>query len=729
MAEITSAAFYTANNSGTAERLALSFEELAENAVDGILIAALDGSRIEYANRAAHELFGYDYPSRELVGLPSLATWMEQDLPILMELLPQAMAGSWNGEARQKRKDGGVLYTNATAFALKDAAGQPTHLAVTLHDMTKHRRLEEQSQNANERRREQTRLVTQIAQELAGAANLEELYQRIVTQVKEQLGYYHVQLLHHDPTLNAPVLLVGYGEIGKKMLDMGRQFPTDSGLVSAAAASGQTVFRSDLGGENAGVESAPPPLLPFAMEREGVESAPSPSLPFAMEREGVESAPSPSLPFAMEREGVRFLPEARGEMAVPIRLGEQILGILDVYSDRAGALGEDDRILLESLCGQAAIAIQDTQLRQEMEARLSELNTLYRTVSHEGWKAFQATADLQTSLIYENEMIMSAQGSGEKWEMGSGDSPLWNPAMAAAVQRQAAVMLTDYTRGQTAAAAALSVRGQVIGSLGLIVDPENPLTTDELGLLEQVAEQVALALDGARLFAQVQSTLAQTETLYQISSRLAEASQYDEILQAVVDGMAIAEANRAALFIFVYDANGQMASAVIRATWHTGEGHGPTPVGTQFSRADIQHPVFQQYIRPTPLFLDDAGAEMRLSGIESVCLLPLWRGERQLGFVLLDTHRPHHFTEAEIRPAAALAQQMAIAVQSRLLLEEAQARAQRERLLREITTHVRASVDINTILRAAVQELSAALNCKSFIRLGAKDGGDLYREG
>jgi len=50
--------------------------------------------------------------------------------------------------------------------------------------------------------------------------------------------------------------------------------------------------------------------------------------------------------------------------------------------------------------------------------------------------------------------------------------------------------------------------------------------------VEQVAEQVALALESARLFAQTQNTLGETEDLYRGSAELSVASNYEEVLEA-----------------------------------------------------------------------------------------------------------------------------------------------------------------------------------------------------
>ena len=56
----------------------------------------------------------------------------------------------------------------------------------------------------------------------------------------------------------------------------------------------------------------------------------------------------------------------------------------------------------------------------------------------------------------------------------------------------------------------LSVRGAAIGALGVYDDPAHPLSEEDLQLIEAVSEQVALALESARLFDQTQTRPADT---------------------------------------------------------------------------------------------------------------------------------------------------------------------------------------------------------------------------
>lgn len=62
-----------------------------------------------------------------------------------------------------------------------------------------------------------------------------------------------------------------------------------------------------------------------------------------------------------------LLPETKAETAVPIAIGEQVLGVLDVQHNRVDGLGEQDITLLHAIANQVAIALQNTRIYQQSQ--------------------------------------------------------------------------------------------------------------------------------------------------------------------------------------------------------------------------------------------------------------------------------------------------------------------------------------------------------------------------
>ena len=78
-------------------------------------------------------------------------------------------------------------------------------------------------------------------------------------------------------------------------------------------------------------------------------------------------------------------------------------------------------------------------------------------------------------------------------------------------------------------------------------------------------------------------------------------------------------------------------------------------------------------------------------------------------------------TQDQIRQVQSLIGQAATVVQSIRLLAQTQARAQHERVLREVTARVRSSTDPDVVLRTAVRELGQVLGRNVLIRLGSSE--------
>ncbi len=180
-------------------------------------------------------------------------------------------------------------------------------------DITAYHDLLRQVEHSLGQRGREVQTLNDVAQELVSIPRLEDLFARVVRLVKERFGYAHAQIFRHDPALGAMRLVVGYGAAGEKMLAAGHHLPLERGVVGTAAATGRSVLASDVTSDPAWV-------------------------------------PHPDLP------------ETRGELAVPIILRGEVLGILDVQSNTPGALTADDQLLLETLSGEIAVAFESARL-------------------------------------------------------------------------------------------------------------------------------------------------------------------------------------------------------------------------------------------------------------------------------------------------------------------------------------------------------------------------------
>jgi len=178
-----------------------------------------------YLNQVAEQIYGYS--PEEMIGRSFIEftepEHVEKDTATFMRVLNGESLTNY--ETSHIRRDGSSIILWFNIVPTRDRAGNIIGATGIAHDATQRVHLEERVQKSLEKRSLQVQLSTNIAQEIAAAADLNDLYRRVVTLVKEQFQYYHVQLLRYDPSLDTIALVVGYGEVGEKMLEMNHSSP------------------------------------------------------------------------------------------------------------------------------------------------------------------------------------------------------------------------------------------------------------------------------------------------------------------------------------------------------------------------------------------------------------------------------------------------------------------------------------------------------------------------
>jgi PAS domain S-box-containing protein len=502
----------------------------------------------------------------------------------------------WDSREKRPFNRDEIMLAEAVADQLVVPLDNARLLSQIEAELAERRQTEDRIQESLERRSRQVQLSAQVARDVVTAANLDELYRRVVTQVKEQFGHYHVQLLRYEEAADAVALIAGYGEVGRQMKASGHRMPLGIGLIGKAAQTGQSVLRPDVGLAD---DWQPNPLLP----------------------------------------------ETKAELAVPIMLGESVLGVLDVQSSRVNGLDEEDQLVLEGLCGQIAVAIESTRLRQEMADRLDELNRLQQIMSHEGWLSFRARRDTG-ALGY--RFSLSALEDVDSEQLAA--DRLWPD---------------DQKAGQETLAKPMRVRGEVIGTLGIEDDPEHPMSPEDQELLEAISVQVAEALESARLLEQTQRHAVEMEAVAQVSAAASTILEAPKLLQTVAS-LTRERFDLQHVGIYVLE-DGRLTKASESPQQPVPRGDGQLP---EIAMDNGRSAVARAASDGTAMLVHDLQAsddflvDPSLAEARSELAIPLVVGGQVLGVLDLLSTRAHRFGDDDVRIHTTLAAQVAVAYQN-----------------------------------------------------------------
>jgi PAS domain S-box-containing protein len=293
------------------------FRSVVENSHDCILIID-DNFRIIYANDEVVRLSGY--PKEEIIGQDFREFPDENSKSLVKDRYLRRQKGE-NVPLQYKfkivRKNGEKRDVEIKSTVMQDSQGRARTVAQLL-DITEHERMEEDRKRFEER----LSALNTYGQSLNRAKNMEEVYKLTLDAMDKTLGFEFADIFIVDGKMLSLVVHRGYSK------NLSVKLPLDGkkGVTAKAARVGKPVYVPDIRKEKAYVKGG----------------------------EGILS-----------------------ELAVPIKIGNRVLGVLNVENKRLAAFDKEDKKLLEILASHAAAAIGNLK-RQE---KLSALNEYGRNLN------------------------------------------------------------------------------------------------------------------------------------------------------------------------------------------------------------------------------------------------------------------------------------------------------------------------------------------------------------
>jgi GAF domain-containing protein/HAMP domain-containing protein len=229
----------------------------------------------------------------------------------------------------------------------------------------------------------------------------------------------------------------------------------------------------------------------------------------------------------------------------------------------------------------------------------------------------------------------------------------------------------------------LQVRGHVIGVLDVQSEQRGAFSDEDVAILQTMADQVAIAIENARLLEERQQTLLELQAAY-----------------------------------------GQQ----VRDTWRERTTQQPTAYrysgirGVELLSPSASMEMDTLPLNRRPMILEEGGDRLLIAPIHL-------RGQFLGSIVFRQDPEDPAWSSEEVTLVEEICTQIGLALENARLMEETQERAEQERIIANITAQVRASMDPETILQTAVRELGAALGSdRAFVRLGVDGQNNGERE-
>ena len=340
--------------------------------------------------------------------------------------------------------------------------GEIGELARAFNQMTGRLRHSIEALEARARERTETlEIESEISSRIITILDVGELLQYVVDQIQTQFQFYHTHIYLLDESSGNLVMAAGYGEVGRQLKARNYRLAIGTGVVGQVAANNQPFVSNNV-------------------------------------------ASLPDFVYHL------LLPDTQSELAVPLRKGNKVFGVLDLHCTRPDRFSPEGVNLMQSLANITAVALDNARLLEETKHALQQIERLNRRITRESW---DKTAALVPATGYHFK-----QGATEPL---TNDSRVWLDPMKQAVSTRQLVKQSTLDNGNQAKselAIPLVLRDQVIGVLGVKRETATTWADEEVAAVEAVADQIARALENARLSQEQEKTIEQLKELDRLKS-------------------------------------------------------------------------------------------------------------------------------------------------------------------------------------------------------------------
>jgi sigma-B regulation protein RsbU (phosphoserine phosphatase) len=430
---------------------------------------------------------------------------------------------------------------------------------------------------------------------------------------------------------------------------------------------------------------------------------------------------------------VNLLPETQSEVALPLKIEDRVLGVLDIQSDQPHAFHPNDLLVLEALADSIARAVEGARLYSDLRRRADQLSLIAEvskgvTSSLDLRELMRSTAQLiQKRFGFPFVHMFSVHNNRRtiEYEAGSGRRSKRQQGFAFSLDESQGIIPWVGRNGETVLAndvtkeprycpsplppkdiraelcVPLVFDGKVVGLLDIQTERVNAFTEDDQLIFEAVADNIAAAIHNADLYLTEQWRRRVGDSLREVAGLLSDNVGLDESLQAILTEL------------------GHNLPIDISAIWLLGDQDlylaacSNCDIAT-LEQARYDHPeasaaMMSALLSPEPIIrkpgdpLWPVGLAAGFGAEYSSIAAPLRIGDQPLGIITLAHHTAGRYGHEAQNMLSTFASYAAVAIENTRLYDQAQEQAYASAALLQVAQAVVSLSDLDEILTTIVR--------------------------
>lgn len=325
--------------------------------------------------------------------------------------------------------------------------------------------------NALENQSLHLRMAAEIAKDAASSKDLSELLERAGQLIQDRFGFYHTGFFLLDANKEFAILTSSPSDAGKKMIANGHKLRVGhTDIVGRVASTGEARVALDIDLDKSYFKNP-------------------------------------------------TLPNTKSEMAIPLKVEKDTIGVLDIQSDQPQAFSTDETTVIQILADHLAIAIERVRLLEQLELSLKDLEQAYGRTTREKWKSITESGTLKNfGYHFDNVRI---RPMNEATLLGQKSMQTGNKVSQVDGSRQESIAIP------------IKLRGQAIGAITVKLKEGHKKTT--VNTIEQAVDRLSSSLESARLFEEARQRADREQAIAQVTAAISSAPEFDTILRTAVE--------------------------------------------------------------------------------------------------------------------------------------------------------------------------------------------------